>query len=257
MLTIHEFLSQLVTRTEVRAAFQVDPQASLHRAGLEVLTAGDVLDAIGYVIDFAPAELVERYVRLVHANTSWFASAQQHLVAAEATPPGAIKNERDMERMMSDIAPIFTAAGDVEHLLQGEQLQGAAAESPVGSGNEINVDGLVGDIQPTGVAGDLNLSNGVSDVVGGELGDVNGLGDIADEVAPSGVGDITGDLGGVTGGLAPGAVAPEVGTGDATLPVEGAVEGLTGDAELGPVGGALESAAPVGPVNDLVGDLGL
>ncbi len=176
---------------------------------------------------------------------------------------------------------IFSAAGDVDETMrpvasQSEETtntdidntenteQNVGSDNAVGSGNEFEVDGLVGDVN----AGDVNVGNvagnGVTDVVGGvkgavEGGDVTGglqdLGGVNDVVGGvddavqggdvmgtagdlAGAGDVTGglqDLGGVTGTV-------EDVTGE--LPVDGAVEGVMPESSL---------TAPVNAVEDVTG----
>jgi hypothetical protein len=53
--TLHDFVLNLLSDPDARMAFQVDPDGSLHDAGLDDVNAQDVQDAIPLVVDSAPA----------------------------------------------------------------------------------------------------------------------------------------------------------------------------------------------------------
>ncbi len=164
---------------------------------------------------------------------------------------------------------VFSSLGDVDEMLRPAEASSTeetnnstemsedatGSNNPVASGNELQVDDLVGDIDAGGItgaanSGDVNAGtvagNGVTDVVGDVQDTVGGVGDIA------GAGDITGgmqDFGGVT---------PETGDVTNAQPLENTSDlGGAGDLSA-PVTGSENPTGAVGDVaSDLTGGLGL
>src|SRR5256885_190173 len=56
-VTLHDFVLNLISDADARTAFQLDPDAALHAAGLTDVTPADVHDAIPLVVDYAPARV--------------------------------------------------------------------------------------------------------------------------------------------------------------------------------------------------------
>ncbi|WP_304611171.1 MULTISPECIES: IniB N-terminal domain-containing protein [unclassified Saccharopolyspora] len=290
MLTVHEFLSRLVTDAADRASFQEDPRAHLDQAGLAELSNADVVHAASLALDHAPVELVDEYFRTLPPALVQLA-ADGPGVDAHDLMPFLVNGPDDMELDMTT-PDIFGPLGDVDSMLRGEASStedsnnstemtrtedgGNGNESPVGNGNG-NGNEVIGDVNTgdiSGVAGDLNAGNiagnGVTDVVGGVQDAVGGVqgGDVAGQLdgLTGQVGDIAG--GDVTGGLQDlGGVAPDVQDVTGGLPV-GDVAG--GDVAGGDVaGGMTDLTAPLtgaeGPVgeeaggglHDVTGGLGL
>lgn len=164
---------------------------------------------------------------------------------------------------------IFSAVGDVDSMLQqpteasntqdsnntndmSDNEQNAESTTPIGSGNELDVDSITDDINAGQVdslvdTGDVNAGNvagndvteaigGVEETVGGVQGGVMGQ---LDDV--TGTGELTGAV-------------EDLGTGDANadLPVDGSQDVSPEGGLMGPVA---DAEAPVGQVEDTVGDL--
>ncbi|MEV4645125.1 hypothetical protein [Saccharopolyspora sp. NPDC049357] len=278
MLTMYEFLSRLVTDSGARSAFEADPRGSLEQADLGEMSNTEVVQAASLVLDHAPVEIVERFVRAAQSGLARL-GGNQH-VALTYPLPSFVDGDNEMEHESMPTPDIFSSLGDVDQMMRSSE-DGSTEETtnttetsedttgsnnPVGAGNEFQLDGLVGDINAGDISGitnngDVNagnvVGNGVTDVVGGvtdtvggvEGGDVmGGLGDIA------GAGDITGglqDLGGVMPEV--GGVMPEVGDVTNALPVEGMTDLAPAGSLMAPVTGA---ESPVeGTAGDLAGGL--
>jgi hypothetical protein len=54
--TLHDFVLDLLTNPEARAAFELDPEGTLNAAGLGDITAADVRDVVPLVVDYAPVQ---------------------------------------------------------------------------------------------------------------------------------------------------------------------------------------------------------
>ncbi len=264
-MTVYEFVSRLVTSVSARSAFEADPRGALERAGLGELSDTDVMQAASLMLDYASVESVEEHVRTLQPGLGALAGSNTH-VAANYLAPFLVNGSNTMEY---DMAPeIFSQLGDVDEMLRPEgasyseqtrstensnnstdnsqQMVGSGNQTPVASGNEAEVNGLVGDVN----TGDLNVGNvagngvsnvvgGVQDVVGGvEGGDVMGrAGDVA------GAGDVTGGVQDVAQSMT------ETGQITGALPVDtGAVTGQVGDVMAGATGAQ-------GPVGNIVGDV--
>ncbi len=264
-VTVHEFLSRLVTSAPARSAFEADPRGALERAELGELSDIDVLHAASLMLDYAPVGTVEDYVRTLQPGLSGLSGTSTYAATNYFAPVVAT----GADTMEYDMAPeIFSQLGDVDEMLRpegasyseqtrstedsnnstdnSEQMVGSGNQTPVGSGNEAEVSNVVGDVN----TGDLNAGNvagnGVTDVVGGvsdtvggvEGGDTMGkLGDI------SGAGDLTGDVQNVAQSMT------ETGEVTGALPVDtGSVTGQLGDVTGGVTGAQ-------GPVGNITGDV--
>jgi hypothetical protein len=54
--TLHDFVLNLLTNSEARSAFQLDPEGALNEAGLSDITAADVQDVVPLVVDYASVQ---------------------------------------------------------------------------------------------------------------------------------------------------------------------------------------------------------
>ncbi|GFJ91484.1 IniB N-terminal domain-containing protein [Phytohabitans rumicis] len=54
--TLHDFVLNLLTNSEARSAFELDPEGTLNAAGLGDITAADVQDVVPLVVDYAPVQ---------------------------------------------------------------------------------------------------------------------------------------------------------------------------------------------------------
>ncbi len=274
MVTVHEFLSRLVADAHARSVFEADPRGALEQAGLGVMSNAELVQASSLMLDYTPIEVLEDYVRVLPASLVVLGGGYEHVALTYPTPLVASDPDHDQETDLPSLND-FTSTADPAELLgpsegsnaDGSETSSESSESQtaqgsnntIGSGNELQVDQLVGNVNAAGVAGDINgvqdtgdanlgniASNGVTDAVGGiQGGDTMGqLGDIA------GAGDITGglsDLGGVT---------PEAGDVTGALPVEApqdlAANTMAPVTGPGPIGAA---EGPIGTADDTIGDL--
>ena len=69
-LTLHDFVINLLSDADARAAFDLDPDSALREAGLTDVTAADVRDVIPLVADFAPAHVAGLHGSLPEFATS-------------------------------------------------------------------------------------------------------------------------------------------------------------------------------------------
>ncbi|MEY8041844.1 hypothetical protein [Saccharopolyspora cebuensis] len=261
--TVHEFLYRLVVDAQTRSAFTADPRGLLDAAGFDGLGDADVAQAASLSLDHVPIDVVDEYVAALQPGLDRLVGGQH--VALTYPMPFVLNGADDTELSDMPTPELFSALGDVDSVLPSAGTEASSSEdttgsnNPVGSGNDIQAEGLVGDISTgdvTGVAGDLNLGNvagnGVTDVVGGvedvvadtgvtgQVGDIVGGGDITGGL--EGVGDVVPEVGDVTGALPTEVVGELAPQGDLTAPVTGAE---------GPVG------AVGSTVGDLAGGLGL
>lgn len=259
MLTVCEFLSRLVTDAGARSVFGADPRGSLERAGLGEMSSTDVARAASLVLDHAPVEGVEEFVRAWKPGLERL-GGNQH-VAVTYPMPFPVDGDNEMEHESMPTPEIFSSLGDVDQMLRPAETtnttemseEATGSNNPVGSGNGFEFDGLVGDINAGDISGisnsgDVNAGN-VSDVVGGVTDTVGGVqgGDVM-----GGLGDISG-VGDITGGLQDlGGVMPEVGDITNALPVEGMTDLAPQSGLTAPVTGA---EGPVSAVENTADDL--
>ncbi|WP_145737351.1 IniB N-terminal domain-containing protein [Saccharopolyspora dendranthemae] len=267
MLTMHEFLSRLVSDPGARSAFEADPLGSLKQADLGEMSSTDVVQAASLMLDHAPVEIVEKLVRATQPGLARL-GGNQH-VALTYPLPSFVDGDNEMEHESMPTPDIFSSLGDVDRMMPSSETSNTdesttttetsedtnGSNNPIGAGNEFQLDGLIGDINAGDVSGitnsgDINagnvVGNGVTDVVGGVTDTVGGVegGDVM-----GGLGDIAG-AGDITGGLQDlGGVMPEVGDVTNALPVEGMTDLAPQGSLMAPVTGA------DGPVEGTVGDL--
>lgn len=268
MVTVHEFLSQIVANPHARSVFEADPRSALEQAGLGLMSNAELAQASSLMLDHAPSEVVEDYARALSSSLTALVGAHEHVALTYLKPLTMNDPDNDWEMQLPSLND-FTSLGDVDEMLRPsesgetensnnstentESQDTQASNNPVGSGNELQFDSLTGDINAAGVAGDINglensgdanlgtiAGNGVTDAVGGiQGGDTLGqLGDVA------GAGDLTGGLSDL-GGVSP--VAEDV---SGALPVEAPQE-LAANT-MAPITGA---EGPAGQVEDTVGGL--
>lgn len=271
--TLREFVLELITDAQARAAFELDPEGSLQAAGLGDLTPADVQDVIPLVADLAPAQGLASPVQFAQnlgldtLPTDGTAAVGQLQQLADLLPVGAHAANSDLNfatlgavstapALSALTGSLFTPAtlstGTDATLGTGDGTVGLTSEHDV-SGTldaDLTVPGLPG-TGPLPVGGDGGLLQPVDGALGGVLnGDtvtsvVDGVGDLPV------LGSVTGELDSVLGG-----VGGLTGGPDGTVDGSGGVGGLLDGALHGTAGvtGDLGSTLGVGHVT---GDLGL
>jgi hypothetical protein len=226
-LTLHDFVINLLSDADARAAFDLDPDSALREAGLTDVTAADVRDVIPLVADFAPAHVAGLHGSLPEFATSalgtdragplhqfQFVSSQltgvtnDLAIAAGGVASGATG--------LTGIAPAVSAAphlsgdaGITSHVESGHgagaTLHGSAAASGGAgvSGDFSPAHDLAGTLDPAG-ADATGVLSGAGGTLGGTLtGTVTGA--------------VHDTLGGSLGGLAHDPVGHLTGTLDTTV----------------------------------------
>ncbi|WP_406692748.1 hypothetical protein REH65_14020 [Saccharopolyspora sp. ID03-671] len=263
---MYDFLSRLITDSGTRAAFDADPRRCLDEAGFTDLPMPEFVHAASFLLDFAPVDVVDSRLQALGPRVSTIVGNSADHAALPLLVPYPRSGQHDTELNMPT-PEIFSSLGDVDEMLRPAEASNTENSStedshsqdvsgsmnPILSGNELQFDHLVGDLNTAGVAGDLNgasqsgdvnagnvAGNGVSDVVGGvhdpvgaDLDQVGGLSEVTD------LGDVAPEISGADP-LGGAHLSPDTG---ATAPIAGAEDPL----------GAEETS---GPLADL-GDLGL
>jgi len=197
-LTLHDFVLNLITNQDARLAFELDPEGSLHAAGLGGITPADVHDVVPLVFDTVNvAGPVQGLTSLPGLSSL---PALPNLPAALPIPaglPAALPP-------LSALPVVGALAGDLPANLPTPSFQ-----VETHSHTTTNVTGDLGGTLDVGHPGD---------VLGGAGGLLPGLGGVDATVHPvtSVVGDVTGSLtGDLTGSL----------TGDLTGNLTGGLSG--------------------------------
>ncbi|WP_144126934.1 IniB N-terminal domain-containing protein [Catellatospora sichuanensis] len=271
--TLRDFVLELITDSQARAAFELDPEGSLQAAGLGDLTPADVQDVIPLVADLAPAQGIASPVQFAQnlgldaLPTDGAAAVSQLQHLAELLPVGAHSGNGDLNVATLGAftaAPALSAFGGglfapavvgtetTTTFGTGEGTVGLSSEHDV-SGTldaDLTIPGLPatgplpvggdgGLLQPVqGTVGDVLDGNPLTSVVDG-VGELPVLGTVTGELDSvlGGTGGLTGGLDGGVGGLLDGTVhgATEV-TGDLGSTLGVGHLGLSGDAHAGGTG---------------------
>ncbi|GAB4052762.1 IniB N-terminal domain-containing protein [Catellatospora paridis] len=265
--TLRDFVLELITDSQARAAFELDPEGSLQAAGLGDLTPADVQDVIPLVADLAPAQAITSPVQFAQnlgldtLPTDGTAAVSQLQHLAELLPVGGHSANSDLNfatlgavstaPALSALggglfAPTVVGTGTGAAFGTGDGTVGLTSEHDV-SGTldaDLTIPGLpaTGPLPVGGDGGPLQPVEGtlgtVTSVIDG-VGDLPVLGSVTGELD-----SVLGGAGGLTGGL------------DGTLGGDGGVGGLL-DGTLHAttdVTGDLGSTLGVGHIT---GDLGL
>jgi hypothetical protein len=208
--TLHDFVLNLLSNADARAAFQLDPQGALHDAGLPDVDAADVRDVIPLVVDYAPS----RAVPTLDATLSQLSTS-----AAGGGTAGAIQQLQLVTQQLPPVSELSTMAGSVAGSLTGSLAAGGGLTGTIG---------LSGGLSPvTDVAHTLDAG-----AVADATNTVSGM--VPDTIANT----ITNGVPGVSG-VVPG--TPDLGHPLGTLGgvVDGTTHGLTGDLSTVLGGGGL------------------
>lgn len=135
--TVHEFLSRLVHDPDTRTAFEADPSASLHQAGLGDMTTTDVLQAASLALDHAPVDVAEEYGRALQSSVEQFAVSTQHVAINHLHPQEQFELgvEPNMLNNVTDLVTDFTSTGDVDNLLTPSASENNATGNGFGNIN--------------------------------------------------------------------------------------------------------------------------
>ncbi len=99
-LSLHEFLSKLMTSAETRSAFEADPHATLEDAGLGDVHATDILHATSLMLDYAPVDVVRDYDRSMHDSFEKFAAISSGAVPISELTSSSPQHNNMMELSM-------------------------------------------------------------------------------------------------------------------------------------------------------------
>lgn len=172
MLTVHEFLYQLVSDPHTRAAFDTDPDGCLHNAGLGELTTDQFIHVASLALDFVPADVVASYTYILAPRMQEIAKRSE-LGVLNLAPPFLTNDPHDRELTMPT-HDIFSARGDIDKMLHPAQVSNSENSStdndapssdhtgsmnPVASGNEFHAAPTIGNLATTGPGEHLNGLN--------------------------------------------------------------------------------------------------
>lgn len=166
--TLHDFVLNLLTNSEARSAFELDPEGTLNAAGLGDITAADVQDVVPLVVDYAP----------VQGITGLVPTGDLGLGALDAAPTSAIDQLQTVTNQLVVGAQSTTV--DVN----------AAA---VGA---IAVDSTGFSLATTSVVPGIGIAGSTS----GVAIDLSGVHDVADTLDSDVVGPVTTDATGTVDG---------------------------------------------------------
>jgi hypothetical protein len=197
--TLHDFVLTLLSDPDARTAFEVDPEGTLHDAGLTDITAGDVQDVIPLVIDYAPIQGVPDL---------------DGLGAVDAGPAGAIQQLQLVTQQLPSLGTPTSA--EVNAAVAGTLTTGVGGLTTwAGAGVEdgevtVTTGGELSSADPFAASHDVTatLDAPVLDTVPAEVTDIpHTAGGLLDSTAPvtdgltGTVSGLTDDVHGLTGGL--------------------------------------------------------
>ena len=152
-LTLHDFVLNLLTDADARAAFQLDPDGSLSAAGLGGVSPADVRDLIPLVADYAPVHLSTLDAGLPDFGASPLGADRADAVAQVPIFGAAVPTVPALA------SPALATAGGLSAVATGAVgLAGTSAATLGGVGS------LVGD---TGLGGQLGLDPSGGGLSGG------------------------------------------------------------------------------------------
>ncbi len=221
-LTLHDFVLNLISDADARAAFDLDPDGSLRAAGLGDVTPADVRDVLPLVADYVPAHVAGLDTSLPEFASSALGADRTGI----AQPLQFVTSQVPLQAPMND--PTLVAAGSLGSVATGATglvgaapvmpgaLHGAAFSGGAGACGSAHVSGGAGVSGSAGASGGTDVSGGA-----GASGGAGLSGHFSPAQDPAGTLDA--GLSGATGGLT------------------GAVGGL-GDEPVGHLTGVLDTA---------------
>ena len=275
---LHDFVLNLLTNPDARSAFEIDPEGTLHDAGLSDITVADVQDVVPLVVDYAPVqgitglvpvggdlglgqgdldptvvigqlESVAQQVTATASPGSFDVNAA--VLGAISLDPAGFAGGSVLSGLGLGTGPVGVSVDssgsadlDVADTLDSDIVNPVLADATGAVGM---ADGLVGDTVDGGALGATDFAAGT---LTGSLGQVTGLvGSLGVTDTVGGLGSSLGvgdPLGGVTGTV--GGVGDSLGVGDA-LDVGGLGSGVGGSALDG-----VNATSTVNGLTDQVGD---
>lgn len=263
--TLHDFVLNLLTDPDARAAFDLDPEGALQAAGLTDITAADVQDVVPLVVDYAPVQglapltttteqlgvdplvtdttdvvgQLQAVTQQIGVGTSYSGvDVKAGVLGAIAIDPGSVAvGATVLPGIGLGVGPAgvttdLTGVHDVTHTLDADVVGAVdtVADPVVGdvTGTVGAVDGTLGTAEYGQYGGDGLL--GGEGLLGGDLGVLPGTGAQVDGVVDSlGVDDTLDGLGldRTVGGVVPSADVPST-VGGVTQQVDGVLSGVTG-----------------------------
>lgn len=229
--TLHDFVLNLLTNPQARAAFELDPEGMLHDAGLSDITAADVQDVVPLVVDYAPVQGITALAPV---------GEDLGLSALNLDQAGVIGQ-------LQGVAQQFTVGAHSTSADVNVAALGAITVDPAGLGVGASALGIGVGVTPQGVETDLSgvhdvaetLDQGVVGPVGAEAtGAVDTTVGTADGVVN---GATDGLLGGAAHGALGGTVDGVLGTADGVLGTAGGLVGGTVNGQLGATSGLVDS----------------
>jgi len=136
--TLQDFVLNLIYDPAARSAFELDPESTLHDAGLGDITAADVQQVIPLVVDSAPVTGLsgplggdDLSTGVANLDVAGAVSQLQAITAQVAVVPGQVVG--DLNTTLGGVnAALISVAGD------------GVAGGPVLSGNTVDLNGLGG-----------------------------------------------------------------------------------------------------------------
>jgi hypothetical protein len=174
--TLHDFVLNLLSNADARAAFQLDPQGALHDAGLSDIDASDVRDVIPLVVDYAPTRTMPALDTTLSQLTT------------TAGPAGAIQQLQLVTQQLPPVLPT-----DVTMAATGAV---AGTASLAGSGDLSPVNDVAHTLDATAIT---DTTSTVTNTVTSTLSGVTGTPDLSHPLST--VPDISHVLGGGGGGI--------------------------------------------------------
>ena len=221
-LTLHDFVINLLSDADARAAFDLDPDGALREAGLTDVTAADVRDVIPLVADFAPAHVAGLPSSLPALGTSALGTdrdgAVHQLQFVTAQLPGstgdltlaAAGGLRNVTTGVVGTVPAVSA----QHVSGDASLSGhVSAGAPGGA----HISGAAGASGSAAVSGDFSPAHDLAGTLDPTGPDASGLlGGAGNTITGAVHGTLGGQLGGQLDGLGHDPVGHLTGTLDAT-----------------------------------------
>ncbi|MEN3308093.1 MAG: hypothetical protein V7603_4295 [Micromonosporaceae bacterium] len=199
--TLHDFVLNLLSNADARAAFQLDPQGALHDAGLSDVDAADVRDVIPLVVDYAPTRAVPALDTTLNQLTAGAAGGgvagaiQQLQLVTQQLPP--VSQLANADFTMAATGTVAGAASGLTSLAGSLATTGGGLSGTVGlSGDFSPVNDVAHTLDATAVADATSaVSNTVTGTVAGTVDTT--AGSLGGTLA--GTPDVSHTLGTVTG----------------------------------------------------------
>jgi hypothetical protein len=257
--TLHDFVLNLLSDPQARTAFELDPEGTLHDAGLSDITAMDVQDVIPLVIDYAPVQGLTALEpdqlglgALDALPVSPTAAIQQLQLVTQQLPSLGLPSVADSNLAA---AGALTTGGLTSwasaSLSDGQVSVSAGGELADSDGTYSATHDVSLTLDSSGVTDTVDslpqTATGLVDTTTGTVDSVDLTGTL-DGVTGDLTGGLTGDVHGLTGDLTDGLgldLSQPTDTHDVTAPVESTVSQVTS---------AVHSTSVIDTAHGLLGD---